>query len=140
MFEEMIRVTADKVRLAGWTELTYPLFRCDNHVVSDMQPEQVSLNVQWAMNPSSIPVPANNLLVVEGVGIGASTAGTFELHLGHVSPPPLMAETPEQMAALVRDATVYVNPVSHVVVTVDVLRQYYETIGQALGKYDAARG
>lgn len=104
-----------------------------------MQPGQINLNVQWAMNPNSIPTPANNLLVVEGVGIGAGTAGTFELHLGHVSPPALIAETPEQMEELMRGVTVFVNSVGHVAVTVDVLRQFHETIGQALGKYDAAR-
>lgn len=103
------------------------------------EPVQIQLNVQWNLNPTSVPAPANNLLVVEGIGIGEGQAPVFELHFGHVSPPAIMADSPEQFAEIAASMPAVVNQVGHFTVTIDALRQMHETMSEALKKHDASR-
>lgn len=104
--------------------------------MNETSQQQLPITVSWD-EQSGVPVPVNQYALLQGPGTAPYVTPIYELHLGHVSPPMINESDYESNEELISKLQMKVIRVGHFQVTIDVLRQLHEGLGQLIEDHES---
>ncbi|PSL37003.1 hypothetical protein CLV49_0606 [Labedella gwakjiensis] len=92
------------------------------------------LHIQWANDPSSVPVPVNQMAIQGAPDSETGNPDGFFLTFGHVSPPIIIDPDAEKVRDVMESTVLPVVPVGHFFLTAGRLRELQRLLNRTLGE------
>ncbi|TAJ49656.1 MAG: hypothetical protein EPO52_01470 [Herbiconiux sp.] len=96
--------------------------------------EGVQINAQWMLDPTVVPVFANQIFVQQGAPTSTGAANDVYLNLGHLNPPLFPSEITDEVRQQFEGTLLPVVPVARVVMSRERVVDLHAALGDYLAK------